>query len=62
MPIYEYLCGECGERFAKLQKMSATPDETACPKCGSRDVARQISACAVGGASAGSPAGGFSGG
>ena len=49
MPIYEYLCAACGEQFSKLQKMGAGDGETACPKCGSTEVKRQISGCSIGG-------------
>ncbi len=48
MPIYEYLCAACGERFSKLQKMGADAAETACPSCGSAEVERQISGCSIG--------------
>lgn len=60
MPIYEYACEKCGEIFSKLQKMSAGPGETTCPKCGSTEVTRKISACAIGGTTGGTsaPAGG----
>ncbi|WP_041245210.1 FmdB family zinc ribbon protein [Geotalea uraniireducens] len=51
MPIYEYICAGCGEEFTKLQKMGGAA--AACPKCGSSDVARKISACAIGGATGG---------
>ena len=41
MPIYEYLCSECDERFQKLMKISqAAPD---CPSCSGEDVKKQIS-------------------
>ena len=33
MPLYEYECEKCGNRFEKIQKFS-DPLETACPKCG----------------------------
>jgi len=33
MPIYEYECEKCGNRFEKIQKFSDAPIET-CPKCG----------------------------
>ncbi|MBC7233788.1 MAG: zinc ribbon domain-containing protein [Chloroflexi bacterium] len=43
MPIYEYRCNECGEKFEKwLRSMSATED-VRCPRCGSRRVAKAIS-------------------
>jgi putative FmdB family regulatory protein len=32
MPIYEYKCTQCGEKFEKLQKMSDRPTSK-CPKC-----------------------------
>jgi putative FmdB family regulatory protein len=60
MPIYEYFCAACGEEFSKLQKMGGEP--TVCPKCDSTDVARKISACAIGGGASGGTTGGFSGG
>ena len=47
MPIYEYLCPQCQERFSLMQKMGTSESETRCPKCGSAEVARQISGCAV---------------
>ena len=33
MPLYEYRCTQCGNRFEKIQKFNAEP-EVACPKCG----------------------------
>lgn len=33
MPLYEYLCQQCGERTEILQKISDAP-YTHCPKCG----------------------------
>jgi putative FmdB family regulatory protein len=33
MPIYEYECEKCGNRFEKIQKFSDPPVD-ACPKCG----------------------------
>ncbi len=35
LPLYEYLCTQCGHRYEKIQKMNADPD-TACPKCGAK--------------------------
>lgn len=51
MPIYEFVCQPCGEHFEKLQKSDASEDNR-CPKCGSSDVKKQLSAFS---ASAGSP-------
>ncbi len=53
MPIYEYRCNGCAEVFSVLQKMSTEAGETVCPKCGTTDVTRQISACSIGSGSTG---------
>ena len=38
MPIYDYKCARCGNRFDMLRSVSAR-DDVKCPKCGG-DVAR----------------------
>jgi putative FmdB family regulatory protein len=43
MPIYEFECTECGERFDRLQKLS-DPDPTDCPSCGKPRVKRRLNA------------------
>ena len=43
MPIYEIECGECGERFDRLQKLS-DPDPTDCPACVRPAVRRRVTA------------------
>ena len=43
MPIYEFECPACGERFDRLQKLS-DPDPDACPQCGSAGVRRRVTA------------------
>jgi putative FmdB family regulatory protein len=45
MPLYEYECDACGERFEKIQKFSDPPIET-CPKCGGK-VRKLISSPAI---------------
>jgi putative FmdB family regulatory protein len=45
MPIYEYACQSCGNRFDKLQKLS-DPDPTDCPQCGRPEVKRAVTAAA----------------
>ncbi|MBN1217880.1 MAG: hypothetical protein JXM69_03040 [Anaerolineae bacterium] len=45
MPIYEYECAACGERFDKLiRSISQTLPEIECPACHSTEVQRLISA------------------
>jgi putative FmdB family regulatory protein len=43
MPLYEYLCVQCGERFTKLQPMSAPREGNECPQCGTRNTRRVMS-------------------
>ncbi len=45
MPLYEYECAACGERFERLQKFSDPPIEN-CPKCGGH-VSRLLSSPAI---------------
>jgi putative FmdB family regulatory protein len=49
MPIYEYACGDCGNRFEKLVRRFA--DEVSCPSCASASVDKQLSVFAVGSSS-----------
>jgi len=37
MPIYEYVCKECGHKFETLAL------EPKCPQCGSKDLERKFS-------------------
>ena len=34
MPLYEYRCRSCGERFEILQRMGEDGSRLACPRCG----------------------------
>jgi putative FmdB family regulatory protein len=47
MPVYEYVCMKCEERFEELVRGDM---EVACPECGATKVARQISTFALTGA------------
>ena len=52
MPIYEYKCRECGDRFEKLVRTSVSEKDVRCPTCDSAVVQRQVSACGfIGGGS-----------
>ncbi len=67
MPIYEYICGACNERFALLQRVNSPESEARCPKCSSKEVKKVMSSfscSAGGGAGCGPsvPSRGFSGG
>jgi putative FmdB family regulatory protein len=41
MPIYEFECGECGDRFEEL--VAADTVSVACPRCGSDRSQRRFS-------------------
>ncbi|MEC7987209.1 MAG: zinc ribbon domain-containing protein [Myxococcota bacterium] len=42
MPLYEYICKECGHEFDVLQSFSAEPIRI-CEKCGAEEVVKKIS-------------------
>jgi putative FmdB family regulatory protein len=46
MPLYEYECDACNNRFERIQKFSDPPVET-CPKCGKGPVRKLISSPAI---------------
>jgi putative FmdB family regulatory protein len=43
MPIYEYLCGDCGTKFEKLIRRSADTDTLVCPSCGQQHLQQELS-------------------
>jgi putative FmdB family regulatory protein len=53
MPIYEYVCAECGHKFEKLVLSARRAKGIQCPECGSTSVDKAISifSGAAGGAS-----------
>lgn len=53
MPIYEYRCSQCGEKFEKLVRSTSGPVEVRCPACEDDRVERLISAFGFVGASSG---------
>jgi putative FmdB family regulatory protein len=47
MPIYEYKCINCGERFELLKSAPDGNADTNCPKCGDKDTQRILSTFAT---------------
>lgn len=48
MPIYEYVCEECGKSFEHLARSMASRNEkVACPACSSAKTERKMSVFAV---------------
>ena len=45
MPIYEFVCSECGERFERL--VDAGTERESCPQCGFAEAERVFSAIAA---------------
>ena len=43
MPIYEYRCSECGNRFEEILPSSSSPAPP-CPSCGAKKIEKLISA------------------
>jgi putative FmdB family regulatory protein len=49
MPIYEYCCDECGEKFEVFVRSTAQKTALTCPRCGSEKVRKAISLFGIGG-------------
>ena len=56
MPLYEYICINCGTAFEQFVRSASAQEAVACPKCASTLVNKQFSTFWTKGA------GGFSGG
>ena len=53
MPIYEYECKKCGEKFEARRGMSDSDAEIKCPKCGTEYPRKVFSPFATKGSSGG---------
>ena len=47
MPLYEYQCKACQERFSEILSIKESDDVPACPSCGSEDVQKLVSSVSV---------------
>jgi putative FmdB family regulatory protein len=47
MPIFEFICADCGEPFEELVRSASAVDEVTCPNCHSEQVRKQISTFAA---------------
>jgi putative FmdB family regulatory protein len=43
MPIYEYLCESCGDKFEKLVRRTEEVLESGCPSCGQKHLKQEFS-------------------
>ena len=48
MPIYNYECRKCSNRFELLVGVTADSKELKCTKCGSPDIEKRLSTFSVG--------------
>lgn len=46
MPIYEYVCKECGTEFERMVRLSEADRKPECPRCGSGETSKQLSTIA----------------
>jgi putative FmdB family regulatory protein len=51
MPLFEYICSECGHRFEKLVLSAKRAQEIQCPQCSSKSVNKALSTFGVSGGS-----------
>jgi putative FmdB family regulatory protein len=47
MPLYEYQCDACGQRFEKIHQKFSDPPVEICPKCGKGPVKKLLSSPAI---------------
>jgi putative FmdB family regulatory protein len=47
MPVYDYKCRKCGKVFEKFLRTLAAADSVQCEKCGSGDVKKLVTCCAI---------------
>ena len=47
MPIYEYECRKCGEKFELRRSIAENDSKVECPKCGTEDPRRVFSVFAM---------------
>lgn len=48
MPIFEYRCGSCGQKFEKLVRRAEDAADAGCPSCGEHHLEQQYSTFAAG--------------
>lgn len=42
MPVYSYICKDCGSKFDLLLGLVSKEEERACKKCGSRNIEKSF--------------------
>ncbi|MTI84196.1 MAG: zinc ribbon domain-containing protein [Firmicutes bacterium] len=54
MPVYDYQCKQCGQRFSQMVSMENRKN-VSCPECKSKEVKQLITGCAINTGGCGSP-------
>ncbi|MBL7132182.1 MAG: zinc ribbon domain-containing protein [Candidatus Omnitrophica bacterium] len=49
MPVYAYICKDCGEKFDLLIGVTSERIEFKCKKCNSKNIEKRLGAFSVGG-------------
>lgn len=57
MPIFEYKCKQCDNKFEVLYKSSTNQEEVSCPKCNSKENKKLLSSFSASGFSSTSSSG-----
>jgi putative FmdB family regulatory protein len=60
MPLYEYRCRSCDERFEVLQRVGEGAETAVCPACGGHEIDKQLSTFATAAPATGASAQEFS--
>jgi len=55
MPVYTYVCDDCGKKFDMLVGMTSEKAELKCVKCGSENIKKVFSSFSVGKANPSGP-------
>lgn len=43
MPLYEFICADCGKEFEKVMRFDQSGEQPPCPACESRETHKRIS-------------------
>ena len=43
MPLYEYICADCGHEFEKMMRFDQAGQRPACPRCAGEDTRKKLS-------------------
>ncbi len=43
MPLYEYICSDCGHEFEKMMRFDQAGQRPPCPRCAGEDTRKKLS-------------------